>query len=53
MRESRWPPPFTRALKRNLQGSFLLIGDGWWAMDDECWVLMKCWEEGEWDIILD
>lgn len=27
MRESRWPPPFTRALKRNLQGSFF------------CWVL--------------
>ena len=29
MRESRWPPPFTRALKRNLQGSFF-VG---------CWVL--------------
>ena len=27
MRESRWPPPFTRALKRNLQGSFF------------CWVM--------------
>ena len=31
MRESRWPPPFTRALKRNLQGSFLL-GDGCWML---------------------
>ena len=31
MRESRWPPPFTRALKRNLQGSFLL-GDGYWML---------------------
>lgn len=31
MRESRWPPPFTRALKRNLQGSFLL--------GDVCWML--------------
>ena len=30
MRESRWPPPFTRALKRNLQGSFFIVG---------CWVL--------------
>ena len=30
MRESRWPPPFTRALKRNLQGSFFVVG---------CWVL--------------
>ena len=30
MRESRWPPPFTRALKRNLQGSFFVV---------ECWVL--------------
>ena len=29
MRESRWPPPFTRALKRNLQGSFF-VG---------CWML--------------
>ena len=27
MRESRWTPPFTRALKRNLQGSFF------------CWVM--------------
>ena len=34
MRESRWPPPFTRALKRNLQGSFFV---GWWVMDVECW----------------
>ena len=25
MRESRWPPPFTRALKRNLQGSFFVV----------------------------
>ena len=25
MRESRWPPPFTRALKRNLQG-LLFVG---------------------------
>ena len=32
MRESRWPPPFTRALKRNLQGSFLLLGDGCWML---------------------
>ena len=32
MRESRWPPPFTRALKRNLQGSFLLLGDGCWVL---------------------
>ena len=31
MRESRWPPPFTRALKRNLQGSFFL-GDGCWML---------------------
>ena len=31
MRESRWPPSFTRALKRNLQGSFLL-GDGYWML---------------------
>ena len=30
MRESRWPPPFTRALKRNLQGSFFV--DGGWVM---------------------
>ena len=30
MRESRWPTPFTRALKRNLQGSFFVVG---------CWVL--------------
>ena len=30
MRESRWPPPFTRALKRNLQGSFFVVG---------CWVI--------------
>ena len=30
MRESRWPPPFTRVLKRNLQGSFFVVG---------CWVL--------------
>ena len=37
MRESRWPPPFTRALKRNLQGSFFCC----WVLgvDDECWVL--------------
>ena len=29
MRESRWPPSFTRALKRNLQGFFLLlVSDG-------------------------
>ena len=26
MRESRWPPSFTRALKRNLQGSFCVYG---------------------------
>ena len=32
MRESRWPPPFTRALKRNLQGSFLLLGGGCWMI---------------------
>ena len=32
MRESRWPPPFTRALKRNLQGSFLFLGDGCWML---------------------
>ena len=32
MRESRWPPPFTRALKRNLQGSFFLLGDGCWML---------------------
>ena len=32
MRESRWPPSFTRALKRNLQGSFLLLGDGCWLL---------------------
>ena len=31
MRESRWPPPFTRALKRNLQGLFFL-GDGCWML---------------------
>ena len=37
MRESRWPPPFTRALKRNLQGSFLL-GYGCWVLGvDEVW----------------
>ena len=30
MRESRWPPSFTRALKRNLQGSFFVDG---------CWML--------------
>ena len=35
MRESRWPPPFTRALKRNLQGSFFCC----WVMGDGCWVL--------------
>ena len=34
MRESRWPPPFTRALKRNLQGSFFC-----WVMGDGCWML--------------
>ena len=34
MRESRWPPPFTRALKRNLQGSFFV---GWWVLDVRCW----------------
>ena len=32
MRESRWPPPFTRALKRNLQGSFFLLGKGCWIL---------------------
>ena len=37
MRESRWPPPFTRALKRNLQGSFFV--DRRWVTGDECWVL--------------
>ena len=26
MRESRWPPPFTRALKRDLRGSFFVCG---------------------------
>ena len=31
MRESRWPPPFTRALKRNLQGSFF-VGYGCWML---------------------
>ena len=35
MRESRWPPPFTRALKRNLQGSFFCC----WVMGDGCWML--------------
>ena len=41
MRESRWPPPFTRALKRNLQGSFLL-GDGCWVLGvDEVFVGQK------------
>ena len=30
MRESRWPPPFTRALKRNLRSSFFVVG---------CWML--------------
>ena len=34
MRESRWPPPFTRALKRNLQGSFFVW---WWVVDVRCW----------------
>ena len=34
MRESRWPPPFTRALKRNLQGSFFC-----WVLGDGCWML--------------
>jgi len=34
MRESRWPPPFTRALKRNLQGSFFV---GCWVLDVRCW----------------
>ena len=34
MRESRWPPPFTRALKRNLQGSFFC-----WVLGEGCWVL--------------
>ena len=34
MRESRWPPPFTRALKRNLRGSFFV---GCWV--DGCWML--------------
>ena len=34
MRESRWPPPFTRALKRNLQGSFFV---GWWVLGVRCW----------------
>ena len=34
MRESRWPPPFTRALKRNLQGSFFC-----WVMGDGCWMM--------------
>ena len=38
MRESRWPPSFTRALKRNLQGSFFLLGDGCWMLGvDEVW----------------
>ena len=40
MRESRWPPPFTRALKRNLQGSFFcfwVMGVGWWVLDVRCW----------------
>ena len=37
MRESRWLPPFTRALKRNLQGSFFV--DRRWVTGDECWVL--------------
>ena len=32
MRESRWPPPFTRALKISLQGSFLLLGVGCWML---------------------
>ena len=47
MRESRWPPPFTRALKRNLQGSFFCC----WVMGDGCWMLGvdEVLRGGEWD----
>ena len=52
MRESRWPPPFTRALKRNLQGSFFVVRG--WVMGVENWVLGvdEVLRGGSWDIIL-
>ena len=42
MRESRWPPPFTRALKRNLRGSFFVVA---------CWV-DGCWMLGVDDVLI-